>query len=166
MTNLCEHCEYGSRFTDLGMCPECKIGRIIGDCHTKDIYCSTGSHRITTLGISFCGKKNCDISILWTDYEIIITSKLSLDQIRSITPLTTKRPLQIYKAIEQQTSFCDKVYFENMVKIARYLVDHDIHFQVIPEIPVFTKFDECNPHLADDYKWILENKSKKELSDS
>ena len=26
MIDLCEHCEYGDRYKDLGLCPECKIG--------------------------------------------------------------------------------------------------------------------------------------------
>ena len=153
---LCQHCEYGNRYIDLGLCPECKIGRIIGDCHTKALYCSTGLHHITTIGISFCGRKNCDYPIYYDKYEIVITSKLSIDQIQFITQFTDKTPLQIYKAIKQQIPCCENVYFHNMLKMGRFLYDNGISFQVSPELPVLTKFDECHPTLADDYRWVLQ----------
>lgn len=90
------------------------------------------------------------------EHDIVITLKLSADQIKSIAPFTDKTPLQIYKAIEQQTSCCEKVDFHNMIKIERNLYKHGIPFQVYPELPIMTKLDECRPNLSDDYKWVLE----------
>ena len=156
MISLCEHCEYGNRFIDLGKCPECDTGRIVGDLHTRDIFCSN-LHHITTLAIDFYGKQNCyEGTEVFKDYKIIITSKLSREQLINIGKWIEKTPVQIYKSIKEQSSFCDEVDFYRLLKIGKYLHDCNISFQVVPEMSILYGFMECFPGLADEYAWALE----------
>lgn len=155
MQSLCEHCEYGNRFIDLGKCPECETGRIVGDFHTRGIFCSN-LHPITTIAVDFCGQRNCWNDTEYTDYEIIITSHLSREQLIAVGKLVEKTPVQIYKSIKEQSAFCEKLYFDNMLKIGKYLYSCKIAFRVVPEVPILYGLPECYPHLVNDYSWVLE----------
>jgi hypothetical protein len=160
MISLCDHCEYGNRFIDLGQCPECETGRIVGDLHTRDIFCSN-LHKITAVAISFCGRQNCHTGdAVFRNYEIIITSKLSYDQLIAVGNMVEKTPVQIYKAIKAHTSFCDQVYFFPMLKLGKFLHERNISFHTVPEIPILYEFVDCFPGLADDYSWVLEMDQK------
>ena len=156
MTNLCEHCEYGNRYIDLGKCPECETGRIVGDLHTRDIFCSN-LHKITAIAIDFCGKQNCMASeIVFRNYKIIISSKLSQEQLIAVGKIVEKTPVQIYKAIKTNNSFCDEVHFCQMLELGKFLYERSISFHTIPKIPTLCKFMDCFSHLAKNYSWVLE----------
>ena len=155
-TTLCEHCEYGNRYIDLGKCPECDTGRIVGDLHTRAIFCSN-LHRITAVAVDFCGKQNCMTGeLVFRNYEITITSKLSREQLIAVGKIVEKTPVQIYKAIETDNSFCDNADFYQMLALGKYLYEHSISFQTVPEIPILYGFMVCFPNLAKDYSWVLE----------
>lgn len=154
MNNLCKHCEYGNRFIDLGQCPECNTGRIVGDLHTRNIFCSN-LHNISAIAVDFCGKQNCYDKVNLKEYEIIITSELPPKYILCVSKFINKTPVQIYKAIKEHFSICNKVNFYNMLKLCKYLYDKNITFQVLPEIPLLPKFSKCFPKHSDNYEWVL-----------
>lgn len=155
MYSLCEHCEYGNRFIDLGQCPECSTGRIVGDLHTRNIFCSD-LHHISAVAVDFCGKQNCYDKTIFKDYEVIIISELSCEQLISIGKYIEQTPVHIYKTIKNGSSFCEKADFYKLLKIGRYLYENNISFRIEPEFPVLYKFKECFPNLADDYQWVFE----------
>ena len=61
-----------------------------------------------------------------------------------------------YKSIKEQSAFCEKLYFDNMLKIGKYLYSCKIAFRVVPEVPILYGLPECYPHLVNDYSWVLE----------
>lgn len=155
MNNLCKHCEYGNRFIDLGQCPECSTGRIVGDLHTRNIFCSN-LHYITAVAVDFCGKQNCCDEVIFRNYEVIIVSDLSHKQLISIGKYIEKSPVQVYKAIKNSSSFFEQVDFYKLLKIGRYLYENNISFHIEPELSVLYNFTVCFPDLADDYQWVFE----------
>lgn len=154
MEDVCDHCEYGNRFIDLGECPECHKGRIVGDLHTYGIFCSN-LHAITSVAVDFCGKQHC-INMIYGDYNIILSPELSREQLISVSGFVNKSPVEIYKTVKSRSSFCDTIDFKKMLKIGKYLYSNNIDFQVIPSIPIINKLCYCFPVYNDDYKWVTE----------
>lgn len=164
MNSICEHCEYGNRFIDLGQCPECQAGRIVGDLHTRDIFCSH-LHQITTFAVDFCGKQNCYDMHIFTDYQVFIASALSYQQLVDIGKYTEKTPVQLYHSIKNGSPCCEKSSFFQILKICKYLYENEIKFKTEPDFPILYNFSECFPALAQDYEWVFEMLRKNEKAD-
>ncbi len=156
MNSLCRHCEYGNRFIDLGQCPECETGRIVGDLHTRNIFCSN-LHNITAVAVDFCGTKNCYEKDVFKSYEIIVNSELSHEQLIAVSNFTEQTPVQIYKSIKNGLPFCEKMDFYKTLKIGKYLYENNIDFKIKPDFPILYKFSECFSNFADDYQWYLKS---------
>lgn len=152
--NICAHCEYKNRFIDLGLCPECKNGRIVGDLHTKAIFCSA-LHYITTIGIPFAGNRNCYSENAFGEYEFIIISEIHYEDLLFVSKHLGSTPVQIYKAIKEERPLGGKVYFYKALKIGKYLSEKNISFKTVPDILLMCNFAECFPDNADDYEWVL-----------
>ena len=163
MEGLCEHCEYGNRFIDLGKCPECDAGRIVGDLHTGEYFCSN-LHRITSVAVDFCGKMNCCDAHIFREHKLLLTSELTREQLIYVSRFIDKTPVQIYKSLKEQSSFCANVDFYCVLKIGRYLYRNDVSFRVLPEMPLLYKFAACFPAYADDYEWVLEKYHKDQIA--
>lgn len=155
MKNICDHCEYGNRFIDLGECPECATGRIVGDLHTRNIFCSN-LHKITALAVDFCGQKNCEMQDVFSNtYQMIITSEIPLEMIHKIGKQFDQTPVQILKSIKNHTSFTGDMDFYKMIKTGNILYKYHIPFKVVPDVPFMSRFPECFPDLRDDYGWVF-----------
>ena len=135
--NLCSHCEYGNRFTDLGACPECADGRVVGDFHTRGIFCSTG-HRITSVAVDFCGKQNCENLTIWQEYTIRLCTLPDGKRLASAAKLLGMTRTQIFRMFKNGTPIEPDprmgMRFDRMLETAAQLALDMTHAAIVETI--------------------------------
>lgn len=155
--NLCSHCEYGNRFTDLGACPECADGRVVGDFHTRGIFCSTG-HRITSVAVDFCGKQNCENLTIWQEYTIRLCTLPDGKRLASAAKLLGMTRTQIFRMFKNGTPIEPDprmgMRFDRMLETAAQLAEQGIPFSVSPCFPDLPELEECFPKYAETYEFL------------
>ncbi len=155
--DLCDNCEYGRRFVDLGECPECGKGRIVGDTHTRRIFCSE-LHPITAVAVDFCGKKNCEQFTLWQEYSIRLCPPFTGKQLDAASRFFDMPRSQIYLAAKTGTPIERCFSFVEMLTTGAGLAENGISFQTEPPFPILWHFADCFPALAENYLQILNTK--------
>lgn len=151
---LCDNCEYGRRFLDLGQCPECSKGRIVGDTHTRRIFCSE-LHGITAVAIDFYGKKNCDPLILQQEYCIRICQPISAEHLNAAAHFLGISRSQMYLAAKSGTPIKCNASFTELISAGAELVKNGVAFQTEPPLPMLWRLADCFPALAEDYSQIV-----------
>lgn len=154
METMCSHCEYGNRFIDLGRCPECSNGRIVGDLFTRGIFCSN-LHLITAVAVDFCKPQSC-MSAMQKYYEVVLLLPLNKEQMIALGKYLNKTPAQIYLTTKKSEPLSEKFSFKEMLLLGKYLTENQVPFKIIPDFPVLPKLCECFPHMANDYEWFFE----------
>ncbi|WP_294406475.1 hypothetical protein [uncultured Ruminococcus sp.] len=155
MDSLCEYCEYGNRYIDLGQCPECHTGKVIGDLYTREIFCSN-HHKITSFAVDFSCTKKCEYEMLYKEYDIYIISKLSKEKMYVVSEYMDMTLTHIYTIIKNKLPLIKKVTFYNILEICEFLYDNSIPFRIEPEFSLLSKFKKCFPVLLKENKWLSE----------
>ena len=145
---------------DLGECPDCHKGRIIGNSHTLDIKCSSG-HLIKSVAVSFLAWRNCWDKVNSLKYEIICLKNTNTNDLRTIKKVlkTDFTLTQIYLLLKNNKPLMENLYLEKAIKYSALLNMNAIKNKVVPDIPCMSKFSECFPKLSEYYDYLTGGES-------